>query len=633
MGRELETNSRDKSVQDGDQHADKPSPFTWSGAWRIGEDAVTGAAHTVGTEFKDHPLKATGEVLLGAAAVTATVIAAPEIAAGSAAAAAAVGIGEAGADLVAGLTTAAWLTLPYARTASHLGADTVNGINNTTDDRKVLMHPEAYDPARVAQADASVQENLGVPTVETLAIAGGMVGTAYSGAPLVAPIRAGAVPTVTDELPPADTAGQPPKTIATAHPPTEPTAPAEALPQSAMLQHPWLPDYRLPPELEAQPVSTLPGGKADFDAVVIGNGIGGLTTAHAIADFPWLRGSRVGMVSSGEIGELGNSTAMMMRTRIIDGDYQEHLNAVGPDGLNQLLTSSENAYSHMSNLLGDSSHPTDSYYFSWTDSDATPDPWLRTSLKPLTQVPGVRYLTPSEAGQVQPFMTGALKLEGEAHIDPVEALHKIASDPTFQDNVKLLKGTVTGVTRDADGLIRLTTADGGQITTRSAFFATNSPPPFLGNPGTFPDFEPRNGTTLLTRAPLAKLGTANYYDTEDITFFRNVTGADGKPLLRIGGNAPDTPTNILGRLDPTANILRRTDHELMLSPDGRPIIDQVPGMPGVYVNLGFNGTGTLGAGMGPPILRQLLRTGIHPSAKLFGANREFVAIRPEPEAH
>jgi glycine/D-amino acid oxidase-like deaminating enzyme len=407
--------------------------------------------------------------------------------------------------------------------------------------------------------------------------------------------------------------------------------PAQVLPQSTMLQHPWLANYRLPPKLQAQPLSTLPGNKVDVDAVVVGNGIGGLTLADALAKYPMLKGSKVALVSSGDIGQFGNSPAMMMRTRIVDGDYQELLNSLGPEEFSQLLSSSEKAYTHMSNLLGDASHPTNSYYFSWTDSAATPDAWLRTSLKPLTQVPGVKYLTPEELANVPPFIKNTLELKGEAHIDPVEALHKIAGARPIQDNVRLLQGTVTGITRDADGLIRLTTADGRQITTRRAFFATNSPPPFLGSPRTFPEFEPWEGTTLVARAPQTKLGTANYYDTEDITFFRNVIGLDGRPLVRVGGNAPDTPDAILRRLDPTANILRRTESQLPLSPDGRPIIDEVPGLPGVYVNLGFNGTGTLGAGFGPPVIEQLLKTGVHPAPKLFGINREFIEIRPEPE--
>jgi len=632
----VQTNKSAEVRQEPPRHEEGGILSAVRGAWSITEDAAIGAAQAVKTEVTEHPWRAAGELAVGAGAVIVSVAAAPEVFAGTLAYGAALGLSEAGAEVAAGLATAGWLTLPYARVASRVGPDTVNAINNTTEDRTVLMHPDTYSPERVAQADASVQANFGAPVVETLAIAGGIAGTALSGAQIVPPIRIGAgrvpsdVPTSAETIKAAEPAAKPTVSDGTGTQTT--TLPAEVLPQSDLLHHPWLPDYRLAPALQAQPLSTLPGGKVSVDDVIVGNGWGGLTLADAVAKYPFLKGSRVAVVSDGEIGQFGNSTAAMMRTRILDGDYKELLDSLGPEQFKALLASSDKAYNHMTNLLGDASHPTDSYYFSWTDSAATPDSWLRTSLQPMTQIPGVRYLNPGEAAQVQPFMTGALKLEGEAYIDPIEGLHKIAGSPNFQDNVRLLQGSVTGITRDADGMLRLTTADGGVITTKRAFFATNSPPSFLGEPGTFPDFEPWHGTSLLTRAPQTRLGTANYYDTEDITFFRNVKGLDGRPLVRVGGNAPDTPDQILQRLDPTAEILRRTQHELPLSPDGRPIIGEVPGLPGVYVDLGFNGTGTIGAGFAPPIFEQLLKTGIHPSPKLFGPTREFIAIRPEPES-
>src|SRR5262249_401346 len=129
-GRKLADKTAELS-QHPDEHHDQLSSFTWSGAWSIAEDAVIGAAKAIKKEATEHPWRFAGEVALGIATVTIAVVAAPEIAALSLAGATALGLSEGAATVASGLVTAAWLTLPYTRVASHLGTDTVEGIKNT----------------------------------------------------------------------------------------------------------------------------------------------------------------------------------------------------------------------------------------------------------------------------------------------------------------------------------------------------------------------------------------------------------------------------------------------------------------------------------------------------------------------
>jgi len=153
--------------------------------WRIAKNTAVGAADAFANDVTEHPVRAAGELVVGAGAVTLTVLAAPEVAAGAGAAAAAVGIGEVGAEVIGGLAAAGWLSIPYIGIGPKAAKDTVAGWNNTSVDRQILMNPEGCTQAQLATADANIQKNLGPAALDTAMIAGGVFGTTYFGAPTI----------------------------------------------------------------------------------------------------------------------------------------------------------------------------------------------------------------------------------------------------------------------------------------------------------------------------------------------------------------------------------------------------------------------------------------------------------------
>jgi hypothetical protein len=169
--------------------------------WRITEDTAIGMADKVASDISEHPFRAAGEVAVGVAAIGATILSAPEVAAGTGVVAVAAGISEAGAELVGGLVAAGWLTIPYVGIGTSVGKDTVAGLKNTGEDRRILMNPENYPPERIASADANIQKHLGPPALESMQIATGVLGTTYFAAPTVAAgfARAGEIPKAPSE--------------------------------------------------------------------------------------------------------------------------------------------------------------------------------------------------------------------------------------------------------------------------------------------------------------------------------------------------------------------------------------------------------------------------------------------------
>jgi glycine/D-amino acid oxidase-like deaminating enzyme len=165
---------------------------------------------------------------------------------------------------------------------------------------------------------------------------------------------------------------------------------------------------------------------------------------------------------------------------------------------------------------------------------------------------------------------------------------------------------------------------------KKVFVATNTPPRFLDG-GRYDDlFERWNGVVALGTGPTLKPSVDNFYDTDKITFWRRVNRTDtGESLIRISGEAPDTPQSVLRRLDPASKLVHPPEPVVLpLSPDGRAIIDEWPGMPGVYFMGGFGGVGLTYSGVLREVLEPLLKTVRHPAPELWGMQRPSLFEKP-----
>jgi glycine/D-amino acid oxidase-like deaminating enzyme len=371
--------------------------------------------------------------------------------------------------------------------------------------------------------------------------------------------------------------------------------------------------------LKARPIESVT--RPETDVAVIGNGIIGLTLANRLAQGRFALGNgelrpRVTVLSASDLAQEGNSHQMTgMATRAIDGPYQKFLDNMGPENFAKFIEAVRTGQLHIQDLAKQVGvfRPSNSYYFAYEPNDE----YLRVALAPLATADSRNsYLFGDTARKVQPWMAEAIKLTDEGNVDPSQLLMGIASQKAFSDRVQMLRGMVTAVQTDNNG-VTVETADGSTLRTKMAVFATNRPPSFLGNYShTYEDWE---GLTLVANAPGHNLGPNNYFDTETVAFFRSLGG----DTVSIGGDAETlVPLRVMNRLFPNAEIIHATASTLPISNDQLPAFDRIPGMHGrvFFAGLG-SGTGLVFSGVATDVIPKLLDGQDHPAPELWGLDR------------
>jgi glycine oxidase len=232
------------------------------------------------------------------------------------------------------------------------------------------------------------------------------------------------------------------------------------------------------------------------------------------------------------------------------------------------------------------------------------------------QSPAVEYLTPAQVGRLIPglarSMDGALTRH-QARINPLRALVRLAAQlPAVATGV-----AATGVTVRGDRVVSVATS-AGDVQPGAVVFATGQPPVLDGLPLRIPSERVKGHLLVTEPTPIALPGIVAPVATQ-IESARLLAGG----TLDVGDEGPGIQREIIESIMsdlvaalPAAEGLG-VDYQWCCfrprHPDGRPVIDQVPGLSNAWLTSGHFRTGILNAPATAAVLARWITAGQPPA--------------------
>jgi glycine oxidase len=241
------------------------------------------------------------------------------------------------------------------------------------------------------------------------------------------------------------------------------------------------------------------------------------------------------------------------------------------------------------------------------------------------QQPWVEWLSPAEVAALVPGlarpMSGA-RIRGQARVNPLRSLVRLAAGlPAVSTGTAAVSVTVSG------GRVVTVGTTAGDIHPGAVVFATGLPPTLDGLELNIPAGQVKGHVLVTEPAPVRLPGTVAPVATqlEDGRLLAGGTldAGDETPNLR-----PEIIESILDGLYATLPAVRglpaayqwccfRPRH-----PDGRPVIDRVPGLGNAWLTSGHYRTGILMAPITAQIIARWIATGLPPAeAEVLGLAR------------
>lgn len=361
-----------------------------------------------------------------------------------------------------------------------------------------------------------------------------------------------------------------------------------------------------------------------YDAVVIGGGITGLTTAYLLQK----RGKKVVLVEAANIGfgTTGGTTAHL--STIPDSTYDEVIKDFGKENAQLLSQAMEDALNFIQETVGQNADATlfsllPAYYIARNKEE---EKMLDEIVEGAGKV-GMQ-LDPSREC---PFSIGAsrsAKIDRQGQLNPLAYIAKLASIFQAMGGIIIEGCRATGL--DEDDVITVHTSV-SSILCRNVMYATHVPPGV--NILHFRNAPYRSYVIAL------KLKDENYphalaYDLEDPYHYYRCQEINGDKYLIVGGEDHKTgheedTMSCFSRLEDhvrryfdVAEISFRWSSQYFQPADGLPYIGLLPGGgKNVYVATGFNGDGIMLGTVSALVIADLIITGENKYSELFNPSR------------
>jgi glycine/D-amino acid oxidase-like deaminating enzyme/nitrite reductase/ring-hydroxylating ferredoxin subunit len=379
----------------------------------------------------------------------------------------------------------------------------------------------------------------------------------------------------------------------------------------------------------APPQPALAGDLA-VDAVIVGAGITGLTTAFLLAR----AGRRVAVLEADRIGAGTTGGTSAHVTQVLDHRYKDLASKFGEDGARQVATSTATALEQIASLV----------FEEGIDCD-------------FARVPGYLYAeSADDAGQIGdeleaarragvpvervsnlplPFpVAAAVRFPHQARFHPTAYLAGLAAALQKRGG-RIFEGTRVLATEgaDSDGRCRVETAQ-GTVTAGAVVLATHTPAGFNLLQTAI---EPMRSYVLAARlAGGRQVPDGLFWDTADpyhYTRRQPVPAASGSDWLVVGG--ADHPTGQREETEqsyrdleryvrerwPVAAIEHRWSSQFYEPVDGLPFIGESPLGHNVLVATGYSGTGLVLATLAAMLLADAVAGRENPWADLYRTTR------------
>ncbi|GFN33076.1 NAD(P)/FAD-dependent oxidoreductase [Paenibacillus xylaniclasticus] len=381
-----------------------------------------------------------------------------------------------------------------------------------------------------------------------------------------------------------------------------------------------------------------------FDAVVVGGGMSGILCGHALA----ASGIRTAIVERGDIAGSASSASTGLIQFSNDIMLSELIDQIGERKAVMFYTACRQAVEHLAALTGKlvadcGFKRRSSLYFASTEQDV---PKLKQEYETLRRCGfDVEWWPSNTIRQHFPFSKpSAIVTHGDAELNPYRFIHRIAEDGVAA-GLTIYEHTEIVAHDSADGVHRLTAADGGSLTCSNVVFAVG--------------YEPDALCGQLIKSNLNRsfvLVTEPQSSSFDVWHERFMIWETARPYLYmrttsdnriiIGGLDEEPPVPIVGRHARTERIealyrLLRQLFPTMTAPiayewsatfgesrDGLPFIGRDPARTGVYYSLGYGGNGTVYSVMASQLIRDMIHRETPPLADIVALDRTTIRSMP-----
>ncbi|MBO9153070.1 FAD-dependent oxidoreductase [Chitinophaga sp. GCM10012297] len=363
----------------------------------------------------------------------------------------------------------------------------------------------------------------------------------------------------------------------------------------------------------------------DFDVIVAGGGITGISTALLMAE----RGKRCLVLEARELcfGTTGGTTAHI--NTLLDTPYATIAKNFGKDNAKATAQAAQDALqlirSNVSRLNIDCGFSeADAYLFAQNgDQDKTLQQLLDATVDA-----GVEAFAANNIPLPIPFTT-AMRVKGQAKFHPVKYVFALARAFESLGGAILQQTRVTGVENNADGVTVETSQ--GRFVAKDLIYATHIPPGVnLLHLRCVPYRSYAMAVTLSDEAYPEDLS----YDMEDPYHYYRTQMVNGQPYLIAGGkdhktgetaNAAAHFTQLESHIRKYFNVKEisyKWSSQYFEPADGLPYIGHLPGQQEhIYVATGFGGNGMTYSNVAAILLRDLVAKGAAQYETLFDPNR------------
>ncbi|MGN6508012.1 MAG: FAD-dependent oxidoreductase [Chitinophaga sp.] len=368
-----------------------------------------------------------------------------------------------------------------------------------------------------------------------------------------------------------------------------------------------------------------PGDIQDYDVIIAGGGITGISTALLLAE----RGKRCLVLEARELcfGTTGGTTAHI--NTLLDTPYLTIEKNFGKDAAKDVAQAVQEALllirSNVSRFHIDCGFSEANAYLFAQNGEQD---------KSLEQLLTATVLTGIEAAYTDDIpvpisFTTAMRVSGQAQFHPVRYVFALARAFESLGGAILQHTRVTGVESSADGVTVET--EQGRFAAKDLIYATHIPP----------------GVNLLhlrcvpyrSYAMAVRLKNGAYpadlsYDMADPYHYYRTQVVDGEPYLIAGGKDHKTGEtdnasshflqleSHLRKYFDIADISYQWSSQYFEPADGLPYIGQLPGAQDhIYTATGFGGNGMIYSSVAAILLRDLITRGTAQFEKLFDPNR------------
>jgi glycine/D-amino acid oxidase-like deaminating enzyme/nitrite reductase/ring-hydroxylating ferredoxin subunit len=359
----------------------------------------------------------------------------------------------------------------------------------------------------------------------------------------------------------------------------------------------------------------------EFDVVVVGGGITGLTTALLLDR----AGERVAVLEAGRLGDGATGRTSAHLTQSLDQELSQLASRFGEEGMRQAVEASGAAIDLIESVVDDLGIDCDFRRvptFRWAEEPAQADA-LRAE--------GDRY---REAGvdvhwqEGLPFPSlavGALRLERQAMFHPLRYLHGLADALEAGGRSKLFERSRVASWEAGQPCVVKTEA-GRELRAKELVLATHSPVGLLLSLHT--RLVPMKSFIIAARTDV-EVPPGLYEDEADPYHYVRPAASDQPGLLVIGGADAKSghekdPEGHYARLEEFArarfgvlSVERRWSEVLFEPVDGLPYIGAMPATSHVWLGTGFSGNGLTWGTVTGMMLADLLQGKANPWADLL----------------